>query len=86
MTILIWGTTFVSTKVLLREIPAGPAGAGTVHPEYFRGHPAVPRGAGHGLSRQGHAPVSYTHLYDPVSNNAAAFNVTMDKEPIQAGK
>ena len=26
------------------------------------------------------------NAYDPVSNNAAAFNVTMDKEPIQAGK
>ena len=37
--------------------------------------------------------VSYTHLdvykrqaYTPVSNNAAAFNVTMDREPIQEGK
>jgi len=26
------------------------------------------------------------NAYDPVSNNAAAFNVTMDREPIQAGK
>lgn len=47
---------FFSGKFLL-----GPAGAGTVHPEYFRGHPAVPRGAGHGLSRQGHALFRRTH-------------------------
>ena len=31
--------------------------------------------------------LSYTNnAYTPVSNNAAAFNVTMDREPIQAGK
>ena len=31
--------------------------------------------------------LSYTNnTYTPVSNNAAAFNVTMDREPIQAGK
>ena len=31
--------------------------------------------------------LSWTNnAYDPVSNNAAAFNVTMDREPIQAGK
>ena len=31
--------------------------------------------------------LSYTNnVYTPVSNNAAAFNVTMDREPIQEGK